>query len=203
MSTQDEVSPLPTLPALKGLGTLADVRPTIIVDSREQCPLRFTRLPSRGGTLTSGDYSALGCEHLLAIERKSTADLVGCCMGENRERFERELHRLRGFRFKRLLVMGSEAEIRAGQYRSRINPASVLNSLAAWETRFNVPVVWAADPATAARLIEGWVWWFSRELVSQANELLRAAKAQRRDNAAQATALTELNPDLAPALLSP
>jgi hypothetical protein len=34
-------------------------------------------------------------------------------MGDNRERFERELHRLRGYRFKRLLVVGSEAEILA------------------------------------------------------------------------------------------
>jgi hypothetical protein len=31
-----------------------------------------------------------------------------------RERFERELNRLRGFRFKRLLIIGSEREIRQG-----------------------------------------------------------------------------------------
>jgi len=41
-------------------------------------------------------------------------------MGDNRERFERELHRLRGYRFKRLLMVGSEAEILAGQYHSNI-----------------------------------------------------------------------------------
>ena len=44
---------LPGLPALKGLGDLADARPTIIVDSREQAPLVFTRLPSVTGTLTT------------------------------------------------------------------------------------------------------------------------------------------------------
>jgi len=53
----------------------------------------------------------LGGENLFAIERKSIADLVGCCVGENRERFFRELHRLRGFRFKRLLVIGGRADI--------------------------------------------------------------------------------------------
>jgi hypothetical protein len=36
-------------------------------------------------------------------------------MGENRERFERGLHRLRGYKFKRLLMVGSEAEILAGK----------------------------------------------------------------------------------------
>ena len=69
----------------------------------------FKRLESRVGTLVSSDYSAAGIESLFAIERKTVGDLVGCCTGENRDRFERELHRLRGFRFKRLLVIGSEA----------------------------------------------------------------------------------------------
>jgi hypothetical protein len=48
------------------------------------------------------------------VERKSIGDVVACCVGQSRERFERELHRLRGFRFKRLLVVGNEAEILAG-----------------------------------------------------------------------------------------
>jgi len=47
-------------------------------------------------------------------------------MGQNRERFERELHRIRGYRFKRLLVVGSEAEILAGHYHSNIKPSAVL-----------------------------------------------------------------------------
>jgi hypothetical protein len=41
-----------------------------------------------------------GLQDLFSIERKTVSDLVGCCMGENRERFERELHRLRGYWFK-------------------------------------------------------------------------------------------------------
>jgi hypothetical protein len=60
----------------------------------------------------TGDYSVAGLQDLFSIERKTVSDLVGYCMGENREGFERELHRLRGYRFKRLLVVGSEAEIR-------------------------------------------------------------------------------------------
>jgi hypothetical protein len=41
-----------------------------------------------------------GLEELFVIERQSIADLVGCCIGESRERFERELHRLRGYTSK-------------------------------------------------------------------------------------------------------
>ena len=67
---------IPTLPALRTLGNLADVRPTIITDTREQTPLLFTNLVTVLGTLTSGDYAPRGLEHIAAIERKSAADLV-------------------------------------------------------------------------------------------------------------------------------
>jgi ERCC4-type nuclease len=95
---------IPALPALRSLRNLADVRPVIVIDTREQCPLPFARLAVECGTLASGDYSFRGGEELFAVERKSISDLAACCAGENRERFFRELHRLRGFRFKRLLA---------------------------------------------------------------------------------------------------
>lgn len=160
---------LPTLPAPPEADP-ATVRPCIIVDTREQTPLLFTRLPSVRGTLQTGDYSAQGCEDLLAIERKSIADLVGCCTGDNRDRFTRELHRLRGFRFARLLIVGTRGEIERHEYRSAVNPTSVLHSLAAWEVRF-VPIVWAPDPQAAAVMVEGWAFWFCRELVLNVKNL--------------------------------
>lgn len=43
-------------------------------------------------------------EELFAVERKTIADLVACCIGANRERFFRELHRLRGYRLLQSLI---------------------------------------------------------------------------------------------------
>jgi ERCC4-type nuclease len=166
------VAPLPALPALRSLGDLRDLRPTIIVDSREQDPLVFHRLPSVRGTLQSGDYGLAGAGDALAVERKTVADLVGCCVGDNRERFERELHRLRGCRFARLLIVGERASIERGEFRSRIAPASVLHSLAAWEARY-VPVVFCPTPEAAGEQVETWCYWYARELVQCANWLLR------------------------------
>lgn len=159
-------------PARRTPVRLADIRPVAVIDTREQAPLVFTRLPAQRGTLQSGDYSFVGGENLFAVERKSVADLVGCCMGEARERFFRELHRLRGFRFRRLLVVGTAQEIATGQYRSAIRPRSVLATLSTIEARFDVPVVFQPDPAAAARQVEDWVWWYAREIVLSANELL-------------------------------
>jgi ERCC4-type nuclease len=67
MATETEL----TLPALSGLGELANAKPVIVIDSREQEPLSFTRLRSVVGTLTSGDYSVAGLEELFAVERKT------------------------------------------------------------------------------------------------------------------------------------
>jgi DNA excision repair protein ERCC-4 len=169
-----------TLPALRSLGDLADAEPVIVIDTREQEPLPFSRLKTRGGSLFTGDYSLAGLESLFAIERKSVSDLVGCCVGQNRERFERELHRLRGFRFKRILIVGTEAQILAGQYRSNIKPRAITGTLHAFEVRYDVPVVFCDTPERAARQIERWAFWFAREMVETVNALWRSVQEPAR-----------------------
>ena len=161
------------LPALHSLGDLAGSEPVIVVDTREQEPLPFSRLKTQPGTLVTGDYSVAGLENLFAVERKSISDLVGCCVGQNRERFERELHRLRGFRFKRLLIVGTEDEILKGDYRSNIKPQAVIGTLRAFEVRYDVPIVFCDTAQTAAARIESWAYWFAREMVQVVNDLWR------------------------------
>jgi DNA excision repair protein ERCC-4 len=164
-------------PALRSLGELADSEPVLVVDTREQTPLPFSRLKTQAGTLMTGDYSVAGLESLFAVERKSISDLVGCCMGQNRERFERELHRLRGFRFKRLLIVGTEAQIQEGQYCSNIKPQAVIATLGAYEARYDLPVVFKPSPELAAAQVERWAYWFTREMVEVVNDLRRASKS--------------------------
>jgi DNA excision repair protein ERCC-4 len=147
--------------------------PVIVVDTREQDPLPFVRLKTQAGTLVTGDYTVAGLESLFAVERKSISDLVGCCVGQNRERFERELHRLRGFRFKRLLIVGTEAQILQGRFCSNSKPQAVMGTLRAFEIRYDVPVVFTETPETAGRLVEHWAFWFAREMVERVNALWR------------------------------
>jgi DNA excision repair protein ERCC-4 len=167
------MKPLPNLPALKSLGDLSDRLPAVVIDTREQDPLPVRRLPVVRAGLYTGDYSVAGLESLVAIERKSIPDLVSCCAASNRERFEHELHRLRGFRFRRLLVIGTRHEIEAGAYRSTIRPAAVLGTLSAFEVRYDCPVVFADDPAAGAAMVERWAWYAAREHVRAVNDLLR------------------------------
>jgi ERCC4-type nuclease len=134
-------------------------------------------LPSTTGTLTTGDYSVAGAEELFAVERKSIADLTACCTGANRERFERELHRLRGYRFKRLLIVGSRVEVEQHRYRSNVSPASVLGSIQAWEVRYDVPLVWAASPEDGAIMVERWAHYFCREILKTGDALRAGTSA--------------------------
>lgn len=175
MNASTVINHLATLPALKRLGQLAELRPTIVIDTREQAPLRFVNLASAPGTLVSGDYAPRGLEHVCAIERKSAADLVASVTHE-RDRFERELHRLRGMQFARVVVTASRDVIAAGVYRSNAHPRAVLASCDTFEVRYGVPFVFVADETAAALLVERWVWLFCREVVGGANDLFRGSE---------------------------
>ncbi len=122
----------------------------IVVDTREQAPFTFTGYPVEVAVaaLEAADYSVSGFERRVAVERKSLQDLVGCLSGE-RERFERELARLRGYDAAAVVVESPAADLRAGRYRSRLVPASAWQSILAFSMRFRVPFIFCQDRADA------------------------------------------------------
>lgn len=113
---------------------------SVIVDTREQHPFRFSGYPVEivTGSLFTGDYSLPGYEQEIAIERKSLDDLVGCLKNNGRERFERELARGRYMRFFAVVVEAGYADIRRGTYRSEMRSEAALQSLAAFSVRYRV-----------------------------------------------------------------
>ena len=122
----------------------------IVIDSREQRPWRFPAdVEPMPGSLDTGDYSLAGLEHLAAIERKSLADFCGCC-GRERDRFQRELQRLKAYKCRAVIIEATMGDVAAHRYRSKIAPASVLGSAAAWQTRYGTPFVWAENREQAA-----------------------------------------------------
>ena len=97
-------------------------RPTVVIDSREQAPLPIS-FPSLTAGLPTGDYSVLGLENDFCVERKSLGDLYGS-LTSGRERFSRELQRMRAYRFARLLIIGSVRD-RTGIKPSQRNESQV------------------------------------------------------------------------------
>jgi ERCC4-type nuclease len=138
----------------------------IVVDSREQTPFTFEGKDCEVVTsaLPTGDYSLVGLEDRVALERKSLADLVGCLTGSNRERFERELARARGLDFFAVVVEAGFLELTAKQYRSGLNPHAAAQSILAFQVRYGTPFIWAGN----RRAAEYTVYWLLSKYLREA-----------------------------------
>ena len=115
----------------------------VIIDTREQLPL-FIERPPKGlvmvrDYLEVGDYSARGFEKGgITIERKTVPDLLNC-LGNDRDRFKRELEKMRGYEWGAIVVEGTEANLYQYHDFSLMEPESVRQSVASIEIRYHVP----------------------------------------------------------------
>ncbi len=138
----------------------------IIIDSREQLPYSFT-VPTRTATLATGDYSIAGAENLIAVERKTAGDLVGC-LTRHRDRFERELHRGMALQYFALVVESSLMSLSNGQYMSLMKPKAAIQSLLTFSVRYDLPIFFAENRDFGQRLTESLLVKFAREMVKRA-----------------------------------
>ena len=122
-----------------------------VIDTREQQPLNLSPLTVTTGTLTTGDYSIQGLEHVVAIERKSLQDLIAC-VGRERERFDKEVQRLLAYPVRALVVEATWCEIEMGQWRGQVTISSALGSLLGWVS-MGLPVIMARDHKRAGEYI--------------------------------------------------
>ncbi|UJX41101.1 ERCC4 domain-containing protein [Desulfovibrio sp. JY] len=148
----------------------------IVVDSREQAPFPFEGYGAEvmQGTLTAGDYSLVGLEPLVAVERKSLPDLVQC-LGRERPRFERELERLRGFESAAVVVESPMSALALGEYRSALNPKAAYESVVAFMCRYKLTFYFAQDRRGAERFTFSFLRHFQRTI---ARRYASVAKSQ-------------------------
>jgi DNA excision repair protein ERCC-4 len=149
----------------------ADLKPegvVAVIDSREQDPLDLSPLRTVRGTLTTGDYSVVGLEHVCAIERKSLPDLLAC-VGRERERFERETMRLLAYPTRAIVVEGDWDDLERGDWRSQVTPQAAIGSLLGW-IALGIPIVMAGDHERAGKTV-------SRILFIAARRRYREARA--------------------------
>lgn len=144
----------------------------IIVDTREQAPFGFDKFECEviTGTLATGDYSLAGLEDRCAVERKSLDDLLGCLVGDGRERFERELARARGLDAFCVVVEASFQDMAEGRYRSKMKPHAALQSVLAFQVRHGCPFIWCGTRAGAKYA----TFHFLRHYLREAQERLKA-----------------------------
>lgn len=132
---------------------------TVLVDTREQKPYEWQEALCVRQTLAVGDYSILGHDTLVGVERKSFEDFYGC-LTRGRRRFEACLQRLSAIRYPLVVI---EADMHAllqpftyaaGGYthRSLLPPLVAQNSLLSWQAKYRVPFLLCGDRERAARM---------------------------------------------------
>lgn len=135
--------------------------PPIVIDTREQQPYEFTGCSAQRGTLETGDYSLLGHELSVAVERKSKSDAWGC-VGGGRTRFLACLRRLGGIASPAVVIEASLDEFAIPPAYSRLKPAHAVGAFISWSQEFRIPVFWCPSRAHAERVALRWLEAFWR-----------------------------------------
>ena len=153
-------------------------RPIIQVDTREKMPLPIAAYDVEVVGLPVGDYGIKGFSDwnnpAFIIERKSLDDLVNSLTAD-RDRFMREVEKLRQFRFRALVIEAHAGEVEFRQYRSGVSPVAIFGTLRALQVRCGLHVIWAKDSSRAAREVEGLVRVFVSGITKDYRRLLDQA----------------------------
>ena len=127
----------------------------LVVDSREQLPYSFDGIArSIRAALPAGDYSIVGHEGSFVVERKSLQDAYST-FSSGRERFVRELEKLRTYELAVILIEGSLDDVldnRPGHVR-HVQPATVVNSLLSWQVEYGVTPIFGSIDRDRSRAL--------------------------------------------------
>jgi len=140
-------------------------KPCIIIDTREQRGYSFSpRVDTIERALPAGDYSLLGYETLIAIERKSFADYISTVI-HAQERFARELSILRSYPRAWIVVEARMGDILAGNYESRVSPQALFAMTASLQSQYNIQIEFADNREIACAWVEEllWQYWQGKE----------------------------------------
>jgi DNA excision repair protein ERCC-4 len=111
-----------------------------------------------------------GLESVIAIERKSLVDLLGC-VGQERDRFHREVLWLLAYPVRALVIESTWPEVERGEWRSKIRAPAALGSVLNW-IAMGLPVVMAGDHARAGRYVSRILFIAARRRWREARALL-------------------------------
>jgi ERCC4-type nuclease len=132
--------------------------PVIIIDTREQAEYSFD--PQLAATvrraLPAGDYSVVGLEGAMAVERKSLDDFVSTVI-HARQRFRREISKLAGYRAACVVVEANLLDILLGRYRGEAHPKAVLGSTLSILLDYGIPIYFCGTRPAACQFVQAYL----------------------------------------------
>jgi len=112
----------------------------IVIDTREQRPYCFKGAVTKA--LAAGDYSVVGMEDHVAVERKSKQDCYSS-LGKDRARLKREFERLSEYDYAAMVIEASLSDFLRPPGFSQMRPSSAINTLISWSVKYGVHVFFA------------------------------------------------------------
>ncbi len=170
--------------------------PTVLVDTREQRPFapflwqkgKRVYLPVERHLLSEGDYSAVGLETFVRIERKSIGDLYGSIFGNscdalgesapNQERLRKEFLRMQAYPRRYFVIEGHQRDLVEYIRRAerRVDPVAAIQLVESMGFDYDVPVRWCTNRESA----EWFVGYVLSRAHAQATSPQEAKKAVKR-----------------------
>ena len=137
---------------------------TLVIDTREQEPFAFSApgVSTIRRALPTGDYSVLGLEERVAVERKTLDDLVGSLI-RARERFLREVRRLEAFEARCIVVEGAWSDVAERRYTGGVHPRAIFGAVLSLIVDHGVPVYFLSNRQIACRFTEDFLLRFHRK----------------------------------------
>jgi ERCC4-type nuclease len=132
-------------------GDSPEFRFTVLRDTREQQPWQFTDFGVVDEKLDVGDYS-IGfyldkrlrkLDRIFVVERKASPSEMLAMVGQERERWQRELAKLKKIIHPFIIVECSLQEFLEAAVMSGVNATSAFGSVVAWQKYY--PLIWAGS----------------------------------------------------------
>ena len=135
----------------------------IIIDTREQAEYGFD-CPTYRRKLDAGDYSVVGLESVVAVERKSLKDFVSTVIHDF-PRFAAELEKLSSLEAACVVVEADLDHVLRGLAEGDCRgaaPESVLGAAVHIGLRYGVPVFWCGSRQAARAFTDAYLRMFVR-----------------------------------------
>jgi hypothetical protein len=131
----------------------------VIKDTREKNGYKFSEFERCLGTvqkrLETGDYSIDGLEELICIERKASVEEIAHNLGQEKERFHREIERMAKYKYRFIILEFSiqdlldfpeKTKIPESLKKSvRVHGKFILKKLMEFQVNNDINVIFAGD----------------------------------------------------------
>jgi ERCC4-type nuclease len=148
--------------AERGGTQLRSPRPLVVVDTREQNPLDFSRFEGwfagiERRALNLGDYSVAGLEDDCVVERKDLADLVHS-LTTSRPVFVNRLRLMSRYPHKLLVITAALSEVKSPYDCAGGNPNRITQSLIAVLAGLGIPFLCSETHELAEEVVASYLY---------------------------------------------